>query len=222
MLGLDQDIKKKLLNLLNSKQYTSLEFEIESRGNIDEQHPLLIMFYASSKTLNPMSKIDDLIEASRLYEKVYLMNKKKDKIPTPTTLEPLLNMIYLSFRTKIFRNVLPLALEAFKYNKLNEKLIEGIAIMNILLANNAESIKYYKLLFQVNERRLTGRAPLLCCLNYASGTSQEYYLEECLKYSKILERNLISGEEKQIPKKTRKIKIAFLSSDLRVHSVAFF
>ena len=222
MLGLDQDIKKKLLNLLNSKQYTSLEFEIESRGNIDEQHPLLIMFYASSKTLNPMSKIDDLIEASRLYEKVYLMNKKKDNIPTPSTLEPLLNMIYLSFRTKIFRNVLPLALEAFKYNKLNEKLIEGLAIINILLANNSESIQYYKLLFQINERRLTGRAPLLCCLNYASGTNQEYYFEECLKYSKILERNLIATEEKQVPKKNTKIKIAFLSSDLRVHSVSFF
>ena len=222
MLGLDQDIKKKLLNLLNSKQYTLLEFEIESRGNIDEQHPLLIMFYASSKTLNPMSKIDDLIDASRLYEKVYLMDKKKDNIPTPSTLEPLLNMIYLSFRTKIFRNVLPLALEAFKHNKLNEKLIEGIAIMNILLANNAESIKYYKLLFQVNEKRLTGRAPLLCCLNYASGTSQEYYFEECLKFSKILERNLIVTEEKRVPKKNTKIKIAFLSSDLRVHSVSFF
>ena len=203
MLGLDQDIKKKLLNLLNSKQYTSLEFEIESRGNIDEQHPLLIMFYASSKTLNPMSKIDDLIEASRLYEKVYLMNKKKDNT-TPFYLEPLLNMIYLSFRTKIFRNVLPLALEAFKHNKLNEKLIEGLAIINILLANNSESIKYYKLLFQINERRLTGRAPLLCCLNYASGTSQEYYFEECLKYSKILERNLISTEEKTSPQKKHK------------------
>jgi len=222
MLGLDQDIKKKLLNLLNSKQYTSLEFEIELRGNIDEQHPLLIMFYASSKTLNPMSKIDDLIEASRLYEKVYLMNKKKDNILTPPTLEPLLNMIYLSFRTKIFRNVLPLALEAFKHNKLNEKLIEGLAIINIRLANNSESIKYYKLLFQVNERRLIGRAPLLCCLNYASGTSQEYYFEECLKYSKILERNLIATEEKKVPQKNTKIKIAFLSSDLRVHSVSFF
>ena len=80
MLGLDQDVKKKLQNLLISKQYTSLEFEIESRGNIDEQHPLLIMFYASSKTLNPMSKIDDLIEASRLYEKVYLKHMGLDKI----------------------------------------------------------------------------------------------------------------------------------------------
>ena len=222
MLGLDQDIKKKLRNLLISKQYTSLEFEIESMGNIDEQNPLLIMFYASSKTLNPMSKIDDLIEASRLYEKVYLMNKKKDNKLTPPTLEPLLNMIYLSFRTKIFRNVLPLALEAFKHNKLNEKLIEGLAIINIHLANNSESIKYYKLLFQVNERRLIGRAPLLCCLNYASGTSQIYYFEECLKFSKIIEKNLISTEEKQVPKKNTKIKIAFLSSDFRVHSVSFF
>lgn len=222
MLGLDQDIKKKLRNLLISKQYTSLEFEIESMGNIDEQNPLLIMFYASSKTLNPMSKIDDLIEASRLYEKVYLMNKKKDNKLTPPTLEPLLNMIYLSFRTKIFRNVLPLALEAFKHNKLNEKLIEGLAIINIHLANNSESIKYYKLLFQVNEGRLIGRVPLLCCLNYASGTSQIYYFEECLKFSKIIEKNLISTEEKQVAKKNTKIKIAFLSSDFRVHSVSFF
>jgi len=222
MLDLDQGIKKKLQNLLISKQYTSLEFEIESMGNIDEQNPLLIMFYASSKTLNPMSKIDDLIEASHLYEKVYLMNKKKDNILTPPTLEPLLNMIYLSFRTKIFRNVLPLALEAFKHNKLNEKLIEGLAIINIRLANNSESIKYYKLLFQVNERRLIGRAPLLCCLNYASGTSQSYYFDECLKFSKIIEKNLISTEEKQVPEKNTKIKIAFLSSDLRVHSVSFF
>ena len=221
MLGLDQDIKK-LRNLLISKQYNSLEFEIESMGNIDEQNPLLIMFYASSKTLNPMSKIDDLIEASRLYEKVYLMNKKKDNKLTPPSLEPLLNMIYLSFRTKIFRNVLPLALEAFKHNKLNEKLIEGLAIINIHLANNSESIKYYKLLFQVNERRLIGRAPLLCCLNYASGTSQIYYFEECLKFSKIIEKNLISTEEKQVAKKNTKIKIAFLSSDFRVHSVSFF
>ena len=75
--------------------------------------------------------------------------------------------------------------------------------------------------FKINERRLTGRAPLLCCLNYASGTSQEYYFEECLKYSKILERNLIY-RRKTSPKKNTKIKIAFLSSDLRVHSVSFF
>ena len=73
MLDLDQDIKKKFLGFLNNKQYSKLEFEISLLGNIDEQNPILIMFYASSKALNPMSKTDDLIEASRLFEKIYLM-----------------------------------------------------------------------------------------------------------------------------------------------------
>jgi len=131
-------------------------------------------------------------------------------------------MIFLSFRTKIFRNVLPLALEAFENNKTNEKLIEGLAIINIHLANNNESIKYYKLLFQINEKRIIGRTPLLTCLNYASNISQEYYLSECLKYSKILEKDLISKEPKKIQNKNKKIKIAFLSSDLKKHSVSFF
>ena len=75
MLDFDQETKKKFTNLLKSKQYSKLESEIRAIGNIDEQNPILIMFYASSKALNPMSKTDDLIEASRLFEKVYLIKK---------------------------------------------------------------------------------------------------------------------------------------------------
>ena len=222
MLDLDQEKKNKLLGLLNNKNYSELELEINLMGDIDKQHPVLIMFYASSKSLNPTSKIEDLIEASHLFEKVFLMNKKNNNPPKPNNLEPLINMIFLSFRTKIFRNVLPLALEAFENNKTNEKLIEGLAIINIHLANNNESIKYYKLLFQINKKRIIGRTPLLTCLNYASNISQEYYLSECLKYSKILEKDLISKEPKKIQNKNKKIKIAFLSSDLKKHSVSFF
>ena len=158
MLDLDQETKKKFINLLKSKQYSKLESEVSSIGNIDEQDPILIMFYASSKALNPMSKTDDLIEASRLFEKVYLIKKNSNQ-HTPSDLEPLLNMIFLSFKTKIYRNVLPLALEAFEKNKNNEKLIEGLAIINGRLANIKESIKYYKLLFQINEKRIISRIP---------------------------------------------------------------
>ena len=119
MLDLDQDIKKKLLGLLNNKQYSDLELEINLMGDINKQHPVLMMFYASSKTLNPISKIEDLLEASRLFERVHLMNKKNHNLIKPNNLEPLINMIFLSFRTKVFRNVLPLALEAFENNKDN-------------------------------------------------------------------------------------------------------
>jgi len=221
MLDLDQDIKKKFLGFLNNKQYSKLEFEISLLGNIDEQNPILIMFYASSKALNPMSKTDDLIEASRLFEKIYLM-KKNNNIGTPDNLEPLLNMIFLSLKTKIYRNVLPLALEAFQNNKHNEKLIEGLAIINVHIANITESIKYYKLLFQINNKKTIGRIPFLTCLNYASNVSQEYYLSECFKYSKILEKDLILKETKTILNKAEKIKVAFLSSDLRKHSISSF
>jgi protein O-GlcNAc transferase len=221
MLDLDQDIKKKFSTFLNNKQYSKLEFEINLLGGIDKQNPILIMFYASSKALNPMSKMDDLIEASRLFEKIYLM-KKNNNLGTPDNLEPLLNMIFLSFRTKIYRNVLPLALEAFKKNKHNEKLIEGLAIINGRIGNNTESIKYYKLLFQINNKRTIGRIPFLTCLNYVSKVSQEYYLSECFKYSKILERDLISKETIFFLNKDEKIKVAFLSSDLRKHSISSF
>jgi len=221
MLDLDQDIKKKFLGFLNNKQYSKLEFEISLLGNIDEQNPILIMFYASSKALNPMSKTDDLIEASRLFEKIYLM-KKNNNIGTPDNLEPLLNMIFLSLKTKIYRNVLPLALEALQNNRHNEKLIEGLAIINVHIANITESIKYYKLLFQINNKKTIGRIPFLTCLNYASNVSQEYYLSECFKYSKILEKDLILKETKTILNKAEKIKVAFLSSDLRKHSISSF
>ena len=221
MLDLDQDIKKKFLVFLNNKQYSKLEFEIGLLGDIDEQNPILIMFYASSKALNPMSKMDDLIEASRLFEKIYLM-KKNNNLGTPDNLEPLLNMIFLSFKTKIYRSVLPLALEAFQNNKHNEKLIEGLAIINGRIANNTESIKYYKLLFQINNKRTIGRIPFLTCLNYVSNTSQEYYLSECFKYSKILEKDLIPKETNFFFDKDEKIKVAFLSSDLKKHSISSF
>jgi hypothetical protein len=36
MLDLDQETKKKFINLLKSKQYSKLESEVSSIGNIDE------------------------------------------------------------------------------------------------------------------------------------------------------------------------------------------
>ena len=221
MLGLDQETKKYLTSLLKNKEYSKLEVKISSMGNIDEQEPILIMYYASSKSLNPLSKIEDFIEASRLFEKVYLTKKKNHPL-TLSDLEPLLNMIFLSFKTKIYRKTLSLALEAFESNEYNEKLIEGLAIINSHIANNEKSIQYYKLLFQVNNKRIIGRIPFLANLNYASGVTQDYYLSECSKFSKILEEDLIFKEPKKILNKNKKIKVAFLSSDLKKHSVSFF
>ena len=121
MLDLDQETLKKFQILFNNKQYSALEFEINFLGNIKEQHPKVMMIYALSKTLNPMSKEDDLLEAGYLYEKIYSIGKKK--VPRdPNYLDAIINLIFICFKTKIYDSVLPLVLEAFKDNPKNEKI----------------------------------------------------------------------------------------------------
>ena len=220
MLDLDQDNIKKFQILFNNKQYSSLEFEINFLGDIKEQHPKVIMLYALSKTLNPMSKEADLLEACHLYEEIYTVGKKK--VPRdPNYLDPIINMIFICFKTKIYDRVLPLVIEAFRDNPTNEKIIEGLALINAKLFNFSDAVKYYQLLFKINPKRSAGRMTFLVGLNYVSGITQEYYLSECLKHSEILEKNLVNEVLKK-PNKNEIIKVGFLSSDFKKHSVSFF
>ena len=220
MLDLDQDNIKKFQILFNNKQYSSLELEINFLGDIKEQHPKVIMLYALSKTLNPMSKEADLLEACHLYEEIYTVGKKK--VPRdPNYLDPIINMIFICFKTKIYDRVLPLVIEAFRDNPKNEKIIEGLALINAKLFNFSDAVKYYQLLFKINPKRSAGRMVFLAGLNYVSGITQEYYLSECLKHSEILEKNLVNEALKK-PNKNEIIKVGFLSSDFKKHSVSFF
>ena len=220
MLDLDQETIKKFQTLFNNKQYSTLEFEINFLGGIKEQHPKLIMLYALSKTLNPMSKEDDLLEASYLYEEVYSVGRKK--VPRdPNYLDPIINMIFICFKTKMYDSILPLVQEAFEDNPKNEKIIEGLALINAKLFNFSDAVKYYQLLFKVNPKRSSGRMVFLAGLNYVSGITQEYYLSECLKHSKILEKNL-ANDMVVNSNKNEIIKVGFLSSDFKKHSVSFF
>lgn len=220
MLDLDQDNIKKFQILFNNKQYSSLELEINFLGDIKEQHPKVIMLYALSKTLNPMSKEADLLEACHLYEEIYTVGKKK--VPRdPNYLDPIINMIFICFKTKIYDRVLPLVIEAFRDNPKNEKIIEGLGLINAKLFNFNDAVKYYQLLFKINPKRSAGRMVFLAGLNYVSGITQEYYLSECLKHSEILEKNLVNEALKK-PNKNEIIKVGFLSSDFKKHSVSFF
>ena len=220
MLDLDQDNIKKFQILFNNKQYSSLELEINFLGDIKEQHPKVIMLYALSKTLNPMSKEADLLEACHLYEEIYTVGKKK--VPRdPNYLDPIINMIFICLKTKIYDRVLPLVIEAFRDNPKNEKIIEGLALINAKLFNFSDAVKYYQLLFKINPKRSAGRMTFLVGLNYVSGITQEYYLSECLKHSEILEKNLVNEVLKK-PNKNEIIKVGFLSSDFKKHSVSFF
>ena len=56
MSDLDQDLAKKFVNFLDKKQYERLQFEAEMLGDVENQHPLIMFYYASSIYLKDTSK----------------------------------------------------------------------------------------------------------------------------------------------------------------------
>ena len=48
MSDLNKDLSKKFINYLDRKQYKRLQFEADMLGEIEDQHPLIMFYYASS------------------------------------------------------------------------------------------------------------------------------------------------------------------------------
>ena len=216
MSDLDQDLAKKFVNFLDKKQYERLQFEAEMLGDVETQHPLIMFYYASSIYLKDTSKKKDLLYASLLFKKVHLANRDH--------LQSLYNMIAVSFKTKVFKDVMPLTLKAYEKNKNDLKLIEGLARLHFYLGNRSDSIKFFKTLYKIKPEKIEGRFPFVSSLNYSSGVSQEEYMKECLNFASLVEKKLKVDDDKFefTNKKNKKIKLAFLSADFKTHSVSHF
>ena len=216
MNDLNKDLSKKLLNYLEKKQFERLQFDVEMLGNIDDQHPLIIFYYAASIYFKETSTQKELLRSSALFEKVYLLNKKN--------LQALYNMIAVSFKTKVFKDVLNLTLEAFEENNNDNKLLEGLARINFYLGNKRKCIELFRKLYKNLPDKMEGRLPFISSINYTSGIFQEDYLQECLNYASLIEKNLdIENDSYKFDNyKNDKIKVAFLSADFKTHPVSQF
>ena len=216
MNDLNKDLSKKLLKYLEEKQFERLQFDVEMLGNIEDQHPLIIFYYAASIYFKETSTQKDLLKSSVLFEKVYLSNKRN--------LQALYNMIAVSFKTKEFKNVLNLTLEALEENNNDNKLIEGLARINFYLGNKRKSIELFRKLYKNLPDKMEGRLPFISSFNYTSGISQKEYLQECLNYASLVETNLdIENDTYKFDNyKNATIRVAFLSADFRTHPVSKF
>lgn len=216
MSDLNQDLNKKLLSFLDNKQYKRLQFEVNMLGDVEKLHPLIMFYYASSIYLEESSRNKDLLFAGLLFEKVYLNNKTK--------LQSLYNGIAVSLKTRSFKSLLPLVIEAYENNNKDAVLIEGLARIYFYLGNRKESIRLFRNLYDMLPDKREGRLSFLSSLNYASEVSQEEYFQECSKFTTMFEKKLAIHEDKFKFdwKKNEKIRISFLSADFKTHSVAFF
>ncbi len=215
MADSNEALSKKFLNYLDNKQYKRLQFEADMIGDIEDQHPLIMFYYASSIYLDETSKDKAQLMSQKLFGKVYQSNKH---------LQSLYNMIAVSFKTKVFRDVLPLALKAYEKDDKDVILLEGLARIHFSLNNRKESHKYFRKLYSMLPNKKEGRLPFISSLNYTSGIKQEDYLKECLIYADIVEKKLdIKNDKFKFDRESSdKIKISFLSADFKIHSVSHF
>ncbi len=216
MSDLNKDLSKKFLNYLDTKQYQRLQFEADMLGNIEDQHPVLIFYYASAIYLQEAAKEKDLLYSSSLFEKVYNLSNNH--------LQSLYNMIAVSFKTKVFKNVMRYTLKAYEKNPNDMRLVDGLARIHFYLGNRNESIKLFRKLYKSEPNKIEGRLPFISSLNYTSGISQKEYMEECLNYAALVEKKLdIEKDNYEFNNnKNDLIKIGFLSADFKNHSVSHF
>ena len=213
MNDLSLEFKSNLQKLFIEKKFSELEIEIESLGDIENLPENIFYLYAVSKSLNPHSKKKDLILATDILVKLYYKNKKN--------LEPLYNLVVVSLKARTYKKTLRILNEAFEENPKDEKIIDGLAKFNYILANIDEAYKYYKLLFEINPHQILSRNSFLTLLNYCPSVTQNEYIEQCKIYTNLIEKNL--NDDFIINKnQNQKIKLGFFSSDFKKHSVSYF
>ena len=202
----------KLINLYNQKKYSELEFQIESLGNIEAQPLSVIMTYAVSKALNPLSKKEDFVKAAYLFEKIYNQDKNN--------LDVLYNLIIVSIKCRVYNYVKPHLIERYKTNNKDQKVIEALSKINFVLGNISESVFYLSKLIKINPNYPLAFEEYLISLNYISGRSQKEYFQKAMEFDKL--PKIDCEPFVQASNNKDKIKLAFLSPDFKMHSVGFF
>ena len=77
MKDLSLEFKSNLQKLFIEKRFSELEVQIENIGKIKDLPNNIFYLYAISKSLNPLSKKDDLMLATEFLIQIY--NKKLNK-----------------------------------------------------------------------------------------------------------------------------------------------
>ena len=214
MSDLGKDLNQKLIKLFENKRYSEIEFEIESFGDIEKLPIKILMAYAVAIALNLKSKKKDFEKAAYFFERVYISNK--------SNVDPLYNLIIVSLKSGVFKYVYPHLIERHKKNNKDEKVLEALHKINFISGNVSESQFYSSQLIKVNPNYPSIWEDYLSSFNYIANKSQGEHLKYALEFDKLpkIDDNPLLKINKKIKK--NKIKLAFLSPDLKTHSVSFF
>lgn len=216
MIGLDDNLKKKLKNFYINKKYISFEREIEKLGRFDQLPLFLQSGYAVSKLLNSNSVQKDYLISFSIFKK--LLNKY------PENNEFLFNFVIASLKVQLFNDAIDALLKKYNSNQNNHKVLESLGRLFLGRGDVDKAIKFFEKLVLLNSKDIVdgGRITYLASLNYLTEISQEFYSKGAFELGEIFERVYFFSKFKHISSNEKKIKIGFVSADLKNHSVGFF
>ena len=204
---MDKIFIKKIEELYKNKEFTQIKFEI-SKLSENEKNNSFILNLLGIVALSE----SNVKESRKLFERSLFIN--------PQDIHSLLNLSRLSFIDRDHKKIISL-LEKYNQNNPNNKsIIENLANLHFSAGNVEETITYHEKLIEMDHYKLKDLTALIFLLNYSNDYSQEKYNKLCKLYERNIKKS--KGSIKINKEDHCKLKVGFLSNDLRNHPVGYF
>ena len=213
MIDLPADLKKeKIILLYKQKKFEELENFIELLGDISYQDHSVLMVYAAAKSLKKNSNYEDISVAIKIFEKIYRKNQNN--------LEAFYNLLANSLKIKNYKHVFPHLINRFNNHKTDKRIISALSTINSELTNSSEAFIFAKQLTEIEPNNYKTWENLMARSNYVNKSQNNYkvWADKLDKSFQIKFEPFV----KTVKKDRKKIKLAFISSNLKDHSVSFF
>ena len=215
---MDKDKILEIKKLFIAKKYTEIIILIENIAEKDDLTAQLFNILGASKTLKVNTNKEDIISAIECFREGYLKEKN-----TNQGLEALTNFISLSLNIHQYKDSLVYFEEAYSFFGYNQGLFWAMSRLYKYLNNIDKTIYFLESLIKNNDNRIS----TWCSYIYFNSFRKNWSQKDFLKHAKILAQMLpLYPPEKLIninKKKNSKIKLAFLSGDVKKkHSITYF
>ena len=220
-----QDLEIELQDLYNKKKYSEIIFEITSKiDEKDRNAGLFVLLGISRMSINKKDK-DQISLAVQDFKKGYLLEKE-----STNSLNALTNLVVASSILSDFEGVTVDFDEIISFYETSPKPFKDQRPINIAMSTMYSRLSDYKGMVFHLEKIIRSKEFVvqdLCNYGYWRCFDSSWKQSDFFNYGKFVDENLrIYPQEKLVKlsdKKNKKIKIGFLSSDVKgAHSVTYF
>lgn len=222
---LSQDLKSQLEKLFKEKKFSELEFLIESSIKKEDKSSIVLNLLGASKINKDKKDITNLISGLNEFEKGYVQEKetRNGLICLQNFIKTSVDIYDINKSDLIIDKVFQYFDEALNFWKYDKKLfIEMIRLFSRL--NDVEKIvNFYESVIKNNDFTIQN----LCSYLYYRNLQKKWSQKKFFEFGKFLDSQLKIDEIKSLSTSIKtnkeKIKVGFLSADLRGHhSITYF